>query len=210
MNQPTTFEDRLLAVLEAEVAEAAARSTAGRYRRRRRTWQISSLAGAGALAVAAAVGVPAMVGPGTGSAAWAVETRPDGSVEVSIRDFKDPAGLERRLATAGIPAYVEFIPHGTVCTYRTVSSGTSLDGLVTAGSRYATFKIHAGQLGANERLVVTGVASDGSGRLGATLVGVVPLNEARCDVVPADPTPPGPPPSSGPSGSPLPTATPQR
>jgi hypothetical protein len=208
VNQPTTFEDRLLAVLEAEVAEASPRSTAGQDRRRR-AWQMSSLAGAAALAVAGAVGVPAMIGLGTGSAAWAVETRPDGSVEVSIRDFKDPAGLERRLATAGIPTYVEFIPHGMLCTYRTTSSNTSLDGAVTAGSRYATFKIHAGQLGANERLVVTGVASDGSGRLGATLVGIVQLNEERCDVVPAGPTP-GPPPSSGPSSSPHPTATPQR
>lgn len=216
MNQPTTFEDRLLAVLEAEVAELAARSTAEQERRRNRTRRIGALAGAAALAATGAVGVPVVLGQQAGSTAWAVETRADGSVEVQIWEFTDPAGLERRLAEAGIPAYISFVPPGMICAQRTVRSDFSpldegIESPVDGSDGAEGFVIHPDRLAPNERLVLTGYAIDKSGTIGATQLNVVPLNEERCEIVPHNPplVPHAPPPPAL-QGSPRPTTAPQR
>ncbi|MFC0096274.1 hypothetical protein ACFFKH_01885 [Micromonospora marina] len=187
MNQPETFEDRLLAVLEAEVAEMAARSTAGHKHRRSRARRVGVLAGAGALAVAGAVGVPVVLGQQAGSTAWAVESRDDGSVEVRIREFKDPAGLERRLAKAGIAAYVTFVPQGKVC-FQSEGQGSIADYsprvLAMNAEKQASFVVRPDQLRVGERLQLMG-ASDNNGRLGAVLVNVVHDGE-RCKVQTAE------------------------
>ncbi|GIF78577.1 hypothetical protein [Asanoa siamensis] len=128
MNQPTTFENRLLAVLEDEVIQAAASSLGRQRQRRGRRARIGAIAGAGVLAVAAAVAAPVLIGQRGSSAAWAVETGANGSVEVTIHQLRDPAGLERRLAEAGIPAYVGFVPAGMVCAQRTTRSDFSVPG----------------------------------------------------------------------------------
>jgi hypothetical protein len=41
-------------------------------------------------------------------AAWTVVKRADGTVVVKIREFRDPAGLQRRLRADGVPASVHF------------------------------------------------------------------------------------------------------
>lgn len=181
-----TFESRLLSVLEAEVARTAANSLDGQRQRRSRRARIGVLASAGVLAAAAAVAAPVLVGQPGSSAAWAVEARSDGSVEVTIRQLRDPAGLERRLAAAGIPAYVGFVPAGKVCAQRTIRSDFSLPdkGLeFPADDRAGTFIVHPGHLDPDERLALTGYA-DADGQLLATHINVVPLTEERCQIVP--------------------------
>jgi hypothetical protein len=69
-----------------------------------------------ALAVAAgailAVGVltPASHQPTASLAAWTVAKQADGTVRVTIREFRDPAGLQRTLRANGVPASVIFNP----------------------------------------------------------------------------------------------------
>jgi hypothetical protein len=41
-------------------------------------------------------------------AAWTVSARPGGRVRVTIRDLRDPAGLQRQLRADGVPATVRF------------------------------------------------------------------------------------------------------
>lgn len=43
-------------------------------------------------------------------AAWTVVKQADGTVLVKIREFRDPAGLQRKLRADGIPASVKFNP----------------------------------------------------------------------------------------------------
>ena len=69
---------------------------------------------AGALAVMAGVAVavaallPASHQPTAQLAAWTVVRQADGTVSVTIRELRDPAGLQRRLRADGVPASVTF------------------------------------------------------------------------------------------------------
>jgi hypothetical protein len=75
-------------------------------------------AAAAALAVAAGAAVamtvlvtashPASHQPGAHLAAWTVVKQADGNVYVTIRQFRDPAGLQARLRADGVPASVTF------------------------------------------------------------------------------------------------------
>jgi hypothetical protein len=80
-------------------------------RRRRR---LALAAGAVAVAAGAAIAVPAILpAHDTGSlvtAAWAVQRNTNGTITVSVRQLRDPAGLERALRAEGVPAYVRYIP----------------------------------------------------------------------------------------------------
>jgi hypothetical protein len=65
--------------------------------------------------VIAAVAVPALLSGNGGSgvgparlAAWTVTTEPGGKLTVTIRELRDPAGLQRRLRADGVPATVRF------------------------------------------------------------------------------------------------------
>lgn len=86
-------------------------------RRRQRTvmWRsVGGLSMAGiiaavALAVAAPAGHHAPPQPGgIQLAAWTVVKRADGTVSVTVRELRDPAGLQRRLRADGVPAAVNF------------------------------------------------------------------------------------------------------
>jgi hypothetical protein len=88
----------------------------GRSIRRHRR---QGLAAAGAAAAAAVALVIFAVLPGQGTrpaavrlAAWTVTTEPSGIVAVTIRDLRDPAGLQRALQAHGVPAIVRFHPGG--------------------------------------------------------------------------------------------------
>jgi hypothetical protein len=75
---------------------------------------------AGATALAAAIGLVVAVTALTTSApsrssdvrltAWSVVSKPGGLLLVTIRELRDPAGLERRLLANGIPANITY--HG--------------------------------------------------------------------------------------------------
>jgi hypothetical protein len=72
---------------------------------------------AGALGVAAAAAFAVSVAlpashpasePRAQLAAWTVARQADGSIQVTIRELRDPAGLQRRLRADGVPATVAF------------------------------------------------------------------------------------------------------
>jgi hypothetical protein len=117
------FEDDLrqaLAQRAAEVpGEAVDRLRNRNYRPRSRNWFL--VAGAGvvtAVAVSAAVAATALLPAGhqpshrahAQLAAWTVVKQANGTVLVKIREFRDPAGLQRRLRADGVPASIAFIP----------------------------------------------------------------------------------------------------
>jgi hypothetical protein len=115
---PGRFEERLLAELRRVVVEGpsptAAQSSAAR--RPARPWRRRRLALAGGLAAVAAVASVAGVAlTGGGDAAWAVTRNADGTVTVKINSLSNADGLERKLAAAGVPAIVQFLPAGKAC-----------------------------------------------------------------------------------------------
>ena len=100
-----TFEQSLLSELRQHVA---ARTPARTTSRRRRTARIAvgGLATAGAAAVALSLGT-GVVGP---SAAYAVESEPNGDVVVTVHYLADADGLEGALAAKGVHANVTYLP----------------------------------------------------------------------------------------------------
>lgn len=68
-----------------------------------------AVAAAGVLAVMALLpGHPSSQRPGIQLAAWTVVKHADGTVYVTIRQLRDPAGLQRELRADGVPASVIF------------------------------------------------------------------------------------------------------
>lgn len=93
----------------------------GRAMRTRR--RVPGLAGVLAVAAGAALAVTTLVSSGhpvsprptAHLAAWTVVRQADGTVSVIIREFRDPAGLQRELRAEGVPASVIFnrrLPRG--------------------------------------------------------------------------------------------------
>ncbi|MDA0635142.1 hypothetical protein OUY22_17120 [Nonomuraea sp. MCN248] len=74
---------------------------------------VLGLAGAGLLAVGVVVG-PSLLKEG-GTPSYAVTKEPDGVVYVRIRDFRDKAGLAKRLKELDVPATVDYVPPGQWC-----------------------------------------------------------------------------------------------
>ena len=60
------------------------------------------------VAVAVAALLPASHQPTAQLAAWTVVRQADGTVSVTIRDLRNPAGLQRKLRADGVPASVTF------------------------------------------------------------------------------------------------------
>jgi hypothetical protein len=89
---------------------------------RRRRLVVPALIGVAAAAVAATVALALMPGspaaPGhrggqgrTTLAAWSVIRERHGLVKVTIRELRDPAGLQQMLRAAGVPLNVRFLHH---------------------------------------------------------------------------------------------------
>jgi hypothetical protein len=116
----TTARDRVAGEQMARpVGDIVAR---GRQRRLRH----GLAATATAVVIAAAVAAPALLpgnGPGPARlAAWTVIAEPGGKLTVTIRELRDPAGLQRRLRADGVSATVRFagqLPRG--CLYYPLS-----------------------------------------------------------------------------------------
>jgi hypothetical protein len=106
--------------------------TCERHRRRTRHKLTALAAGAAAVAAGAAVAVTALIPasrpPGVQLAVWTVVKQADGNINVTIRQFRDPAGLQARLRADGVPASVTFTgQQNPACQpYR----GTGLIGMV--------------------------------------------------------------------------------
>jgi hypothetical protein len=86
----------------------------GRARRRRH--RLTGLAGAAVAAAGAALAVtallpashPASHQPRVQLAAWTVVMQPGGIIQVTMRELRDPAGLQAALRADGVPASVSF------------------------------------------------------------------------------------------------------
>jgi hypothetical protein len=117
----TVIKDRLAEVRDSlgeaypsiPASEIVARARRSHVRRR----LIPGLAGVLALAAAAALALTTLA-PASHQAsrhlrvqlaAWTVVKEPGGNVSVTIRELRDPAGLQRRLRADGVPATVTFL-----------------------------------------------------------------------------------------------------
>jgi hypothetical protein len=86
----------------------------GRARRRRR--RLAGLAGAAVVAVGTVLAVTALLPashpagrqPRVQLAAWTVAKQPGGIVHITVRELRDPAGLQAALRADGVPASVSF------------------------------------------------------------------------------------------------------
>jgi hypothetical protein len=100
-------EQRNKVHMTTPVEQIINRGYAVRARRR-----VPGLAGVLAVVAAAAFAViallPASHQPGVQLAAWTVVKQADGTVTVTIRELRDPAGLQSRLRADGVPASVNF------------------------------------------------------------------------------------------------------
>ncbi|MFF4416605.1 hypothetical protein ACFYY8_29120 [Streptosporangium sp. NPDC001559] len=100
------YEEQLLMDLKAEIMDRA-------ERRRRLTRRLFAGGAAVLVAGAAAVAIPVLTG--TGTPAYAVNKKADGTVNVQIHEFKDVDQLERDLNAAGVRADVSYLPPGKQC-----------------------------------------------------------------------------------------------
>lgn len=88
----------------------------GHGRARRRRHRLTGLAGAAVVAVGTVLAVmallpashPASHQPRVQLAAWTVVQQPGGIIHVTIRELRDPAGLQAALRADGVPASVSF------------------------------------------------------------------------------------------------------
>lgn len=113
-------DDELTTAVKASVTSVHMNIPADQIVRRSRAIRahrrLPGLAAAMAVVVAAVFAVTALLpGQRSGShqsgiqlAAWTVVKRADGTVSVTIRELRDPAGLQRRLRADGVPASVTF------------------------------------------------------------------------------------------------------
>jgi hypothetical protein len=130
-------EQRSSVRMTTPVERVIGRGQALRARRR-----VSGLA-AGALAVAAVavLAVTALL-PGSHQAgrpppaqlaAWMVTKGPGGTITVTVRQLRDPAGLQRRLRADGVPASVTFFGHQPRSCHRYPALTPALMGRVFGG-----------------------------------------------------------------------------
>jgi hypothetical protein len=115
----TTIKDRLVEMRDSlgEAHPSIPASEIIARARRRRVWrrQITIMTGVLALAAGAAVAVtalpashPASPQPRVQLAAWTVVHQPGGIIHVTVRELRDPAGLQAALRAHGVPASVSF------------------------------------------------------------------------------------------------------
>ena len=100
-----TFEQSLLAELRQHVAaDSTSRAPA------RRRWSVRVAVGGLVAAVTTAIALSLGTGLVGSSAAYAVETEPDGDLVVTVHDLSDAAGFEQALAAKGVDANVTYVP----------------------------------------------------------------------------------------------------
>lgn len=118
-------EQRGKVPMTVPVEQVISRGRAVRARRR-----IPGVAGALAAAAGAALAVTALLPsahqPAAQPAGWTVARQADGNIRVTIRELRDPAGLQRTLRADGVPASVTFIGHqNPACQHYPGKGGSS-------------------------------------------------------------------------------------
>ena len=182
------FEDRLLLALRAVVVAnpAPVHSLAPPSRSLRRPVL------AGSAAAGLAVAATSLMVAGGSSAAYAVDSHADGSVTVTISSFTDAAGLQHKLAAAGIKATVDYLPSGKACKQpRFTAPVGNVQGEIQVGIEKdgpATFTISKGEVPAGDTLVIENSGGDHTASVDvAVAAGAV----SACQVVDGPSGPPG-------------------
>lgn len=166
----TTMDDNdLLAAVREDFAGVRMNTEAGailadgdslRHRRHRRR---AYGAAATALCAAAAISVAALTPGSSGTSgssnvqltAWTVQKQPDGTVDVTIREVLNFAGLQRKLNAEGVPAVVyadEQNPPGCVNTKASADMSAVLE--TGPGSDNAFFIIHPAAIPSGSELLL--------------------------------------------------------
>jgi hypothetical protein len=109
-------DDKLTAAVRQSVGgvhmSVPAEDIISRARAIRSRRQIPAAAAALTVAAGAALAVTSLAAPGHPApvqlTAWTVAKKPGGAVQVTIREMRDPAGLQRRLRADGVPVTVRF------------------------------------------------------------------------------------------------------
>jgi hypothetical protein len=180
------FEEHLLAELKNVVAANAV--PVPRPRRR------LVLAGGALVAVAvAAVAGASVVGLHT-SPAYAVERDRDGSIRVSVYDYRDPKGLQRRIESFGVKAAVDYVPVGMTCREPRADfvpadeMPLAMVDWAPVGSEDHYFKVFPQYIGAGQTFVYTvQVSAKGHSQRAAIRLANGPV--APCTQVPGDVVP---------------------
>jgi hypothetical protein len=165
------------------VPESDINRRARRLRARRRL-AVGGAASAGLAAAALAVTgfafpatSPASQDPAAQVTAWTVAEQPSGAIDVTIRDLKDPDGLQARLRADGVPASVTFGRANPACRPYYLHAPKSIvekgqppvfdDGLFTTSSGPVPFAvvIQPDHLQPGEGIQLS-LLSDSGGRMG--------------------------------------------
>ena len=139
-------EQRNKVPMTTPVEQIINRGHAVRARRR-----IPGLAGVLAVVAAAAFAViallpashPASHQPGAKLAAWTVVKQADGTVSVTIRELRDPAGLQSRLRADGVPASVNFSGQRNLSCQRYTAGIALINRVFTVHGRPDAFRVMA-------------------------------------------------------------------
>jgi hypothetical protein len=179
------FEEHLLADLRTVVATRAPDHPA----------RAAAAGAALAVATVAVVGGPSMFGLRP-TAAYAVQRDPDGSIRVSVYDYRDPQGLQRRIEGFGVKAAVDYLPAGMTCREPRADyvppdrMPREMVDWSPLGSRDHYFKIHPEYIGPDQTFVYTvQVSSDRRGRSQRFAIRLANGPVAPCTPVPGDVVP---------------------
>jgi hypothetical protein len=183
MGTPDTFEERLLGELKDVVASAPPAA--------RKSHLVWISAAAAAVLVASGITYAAF----KPSPAYAVERDPDGSVRVSIHDYRDPEGLQRRLAAFGVRAAVNYLPAGMACREPRADyvppdeMPLALVDWSTLGTEQHSFKVFPQYIGVDQTFVYTVQVAKHSQRFAIRLANgpVAPCTPVPGDVAPNAP-----------------------
>jgi hypothetical protein len=180
----SNFDLRLLEDLKAHIETRTPQRIP-----RRRARLVAAGAAAGAAITAGVLVLPGVLaGP-----AYAVERAPDGAIRISIREYRDPDGLERKLRGFGVDAVIDYLPSGKQCrepraTYAPNEPDLLTGDAVPAGDEKAVWLLHPDKIRAGQTLVYTvwlyerGDDSASSGRWQIATGAVAP-----CELVPGGP-----------------------
>ncbi len=129
-------DDQLLATLREPFAEVGLAAPLDQVTRRGRQIRgrrrlLPGAAAAAAVVAGAAVAVTALAPashPASAAqlAAWTVTRHDDGTITITIRELRDPAGLQARLRADGVPASVSFSLPLPACQVDNVPKGRLL------------------------------------------------------------------------------------
>jgi hypothetical protein len=139
-------------------------------RTRRRVPRVAAgLGAAAAAAVAVTVALPASHPASAQLAAWTVARQDNGSIQVTIRELRDPAGLQATLRADGVPASVTFGGQPNLACQGYQSSGSPsqyrqlLSSVVAApGAGRDVMVIHPAALPSGAGLAIAAIFQHGS------------------------------------------------